>query len=308
MPWEDLLALVEPLGTGTPRRGRQPWPAETLPQTHLARCRPDLTGVACEDACYDSLSVRDFVGCRYRVPDATTPGDFRHLPGENDVGRALLDVVVARLEATGLVMRGGSEGGATIMEAPSLPEDASGSRDPETRLARKGNQGHLGTRCPSGEDAGSGHARGATLAVAGVPDVREAHALVRPDDGLCHADAAWRGARQARGGPLGPAPLQGVFCQVKLSKNRIRIRAEFAPDLGVCRPNPVPPVLVTRPRREGRQADGPGGSPSGRGTAPHQTNPSASGPSRRTSPIHRSTVPSRGSPSHLAEGMASSDT
>ena len=209
VPWEDLLALVEPLGTGTPRRGRQPWPAETLPQTHLARCRPDLTGVACEDACYDSLSVRDFVGCRYRVPDATTPGDFRHLPGENDVGRALLDVVVARLEATGLVMRGGSEGGATIMEAPSLPEDASGSRDPETRLARKGNQGHLGTRCPSGEDAGSGHARGATLAVAGVPDVREAHALVRPDDGLCHADAAWRGARQARGGPLGPAPLQG---------------------------------------------------------------------------------------------------
>ena len=99
-----------------------------------------------------------------------------------------------------------------------------------------------------------------------------------------------------------------VFCQVKLSKNRTRIRAEFAPDLGVCRPNPVPPVLVARPRREGRQADGPGGSPSGRRTASHQTNPGASGPSRRTSHPHRPTVPSRGSPSHLAESMASSDT
>ena len=177
------------------------------------------------------------------MPDATTLEDFRHLLEENDVGRALLDVVATRLEAAGLVMRGGSVVDATIMEAPSPPENASGSRDPETRLAK---------RCHPGKDAGSGHARGATLAVAGVPDVREAHALVRPDDGLCHADAAWRGARQARGGPLGPAPLQGVFCQVKLSKNRTRIRAEFAPDLGVCRPNPVPPVLVARPRREGR--------------------------------------------------------
>ena len=51
--------------------------------------------------------------------------------------------------------------------------------------------------------------------------------------------------------PDGPGRLC-VFCQVKLSKNRTRIRAEFAPDLGVCRPNPVPPVLVARPRREGR--------------------------------------------------------
>ena len=51
--------------------------------------------------------------------------------------------------------------------------------------------------------------------------------------------------------PDGPGCLC-VFCQVKLSKNRTRIRAEFAPDLGVCRPNPVPPVLVARPRREGR--------------------------------------------------------
>jgi len=114
-----------------------------------------------------------------------------------------------------------------------------------------------------------------------------------------------QGAPRSRGRG---GPTRGVFCQVKLSKNRTRIRAEFAPDLGVCRPNPVPPVLVARPRREGRQSDGPGGSPSGRGTASHQTNPSASGPSRRTSPTHGSTVPSRGSPSHLAESMASSDT
>ena len=74
VPRVDLLALVEPPGTGAGKRGRQPWPAETLPGTRPARCWPDLTGVACEDACHGSLSARDFVGCRYRVPDATTPG------------------------------------------------------------------------------------------------------------------------------------------------------------------------------------------------------------------------------------------
>ena len=80
------------------------------------------------------------MGCRYRVPDATTPGDFRHLLEDNDVAKGILASVVARLEAAGLVMRGGSVVDATTMEAPSSPENASGSRDPETRLAKKGNQ------------------------------------------------------------------------------------------------------------------------------------------------------------------------
>ena len=31
--------------------GRQPWPAETPPGTRPARCWPDLSDVACEDAC-----------------------------------------------------------------------------------------------------------------------------------------------------------------------------------------------------------------------------------------------------------------
>ena len=68
VPWADLLALVEPPGTDASRRGRQPWPAETLLRMHLVQCWLNLSDVACEDACYDSLSVRDFVGCRYRVP------------------------------------------------------------------------------------------------------------------------------------------------------------------------------------------------------------------------------------------------
>ena len=221
-----MLALVEPPGTGA---GRQPWPAETLPGTRLARCRPDLSDVACEDACHGSPSVRDLVGCRYRVPDATIPGDFRHLLEENDVGRALPGVVVARLEAAGLAVRGGSVAGATIIEAPSSPENASGSRDPETRLAKKGNQWHFGTRCHSGEDAGSGHARGATLAAAGVPDVCEAHGLVRDDDEFCYADAGYRGVARREEVRSDPH-LSGIDWRVAMGPSKLRAarRARWA--------------------------------------------------------------------------------
>lgn len=58
VPWADLLALAGPLRPTAGRRSRQFWPAETLPGMRLARCWPGLSD---EDACHDSLSVRDFV-------------------------------------------------------------------------------------------------------------------------------------------------------------------------------------------------------------------------------------------------------
>lgn len=36
----------------------------------LVQCRPNLFDVACEDVCYESLSVRDFAQCRHCVPVA----------------------------------------------------------------------------------------------------------------------------------------------------------------------------------------------------------------------------------------------
>ena len=105
------------------------------------------------------------------------------------------------------------------MEAPGPPESASGSRDPGTRLAERGNQWHFGTRCHPGKDAGSGHARGATLAAAGVPDVCEAHGLVRDDDGLCYADAGWRGVARREEVRSDPHP-SGAGWRVAMGPSR----------------------------------------------------------------------------------------
>ena len=221
VPWADLLALVEPTAG---RRGRQPWPAETLLRMHLVQCWLNLSDVACEDACYDSLSVRDFVGCWDGVPDATTLEDFRHLLEDNDVAKGILASVVARLEAAGLVMRGGSVVDATIIEAPSSTKNASGSRDPEMHQTKKGNQWHFGTRCHSGEDAGSGYVHSATFTAANVPDVREAHALVRPDDEFCYADAGYRGVARREEVRSDPH-LSGIDWRVAMGPSKLRALA-----------------------------------------------------------------------------------
>lgn len=188
------------------------------------QCWLNLSDVACEDACYDSLSVRDFVGCWDGVPDATTLEDFRHLLEENDVGRALLDVVVARLEAAGLVMRGGSVVDATIIEAPSSTKNASGSRDPEMHQTKKGNQWHFGMKCHSGEDAGSGYVHSATFTAANVPDVCEAHGLVRDDDEFCYADAGYRGVARREEVRSDPH-LSGIDWRVAMGPSKLRALA-----------------------------------------------------------------------------------
>ena len=110
------------------------------------------------------------------------------------------------------------------MEAPGPPEDASGSRDPETRLAKRGNQWHLGTRCHSSEDAGGGH-----------------------------ADATWRGARQARGGPLGPAPLRGRLAR---RNGPLQARGRTAGPVGRARggAEPRPPCARGQAPLPDRQA------------------------------------------------------
>lgn len=40
-----------------------------LPKMSLVQCWPDPFDVACEDVCYESLSVRNFARCRYCVLD-----------------------------------------------------------------------------------------------------------------------------------------------------------------------------------------------------------------------------------------------
>ena len=94
----------------------------------------NLSDAAVEEALYDSLAMRSFVGIdlgREPVPDETTVCRFRHLLEEHDLGRPLFDAVQRHLTAKGLKVATGTIVDATIINAPSSTKNADKARDPE---------------------------------------------------------------------------------------------------------------------------------------------------------------------------------
>jgi IS5 family transposase len=138
VPWVDLVAVVDAKRPKAGHRGRQPWPTEVLLRMLLVQAWFDLSGEATEDALYDSLAAREFVGSGNEVPDATTLLRFRHMAGKEELDSRIEDTVRERLDSRGLLMHGGSCIDATIVEAPSSTKNRSGSRDPEMHQTKKG--------------------------------------------------------------------------------------------------------------------------------------------------------------------------
>ena len=70
----------------------------------------NLADLACEEALYDSASLRRFVGIdlgRERVPDATTLLKFRKLLNEQKLGEALFAKVGQQLQERGFKVNTG---------------------------------------------------------------------------------------------------------------------------------------------------------------------------------------------------------
>ena len=123
VPWPELCALVEPfypkVRSGA---GRPPVVLERMLLIYFLQQWFNLSDPAAEEALYDSLAMRRFVGVdlgREPVPDETTLCKFRHLLEANQEGPA----VVLRHE--------GARGGGHRAQSHSL----GGHRGQRGRLA-----------------------------------------------------------------------------------------------------------------------------------------------------------------------------
>ena len=145
-----------------------------------------------EDQINDSFAMRQFMrldfGRGQQVPDATTLLHFRHLLERHKLGEKMFTVLNAKLEADGLMMRGGSIVDATIIAAPSSTKNTSGTRDPQMRQNKKGNQWYFGMKAHAGVDAGTGLVHSVSVTAASVHDLDEITRLVRDDDQVVYAD------------------------------------------------------------------------------------------------------------------------
>src|SRR5690242_7695019 len=93
VPWRELCGLIEPF---YPKAGNGRPPVGLELRLHLLQHWFNLSDPAAEEALYESVSMRQFVGIdlgREPVPDETTILNFRHLLERRSLGQAVFERV-----------------------------------------------------------------------------------------------------------------------------------------------------------------------------------------------------------------------
>src|SRR4029077_16726196 len=145
VPWRRLCRLIEPVYPKA-GNGRPPVGLERMLRIYFLQHWFNLSDPAVEEALYDSLSMRRFVGMDLGcepAPDETTMCRFRHLLEAHELGTRMFEEVHRHLEASGIKVAKGTIVDATIISAPSSTKNADRARDPDMHQTKKANQAAL---------------------------------------------------------------------------------------------------------------------------------------------------------------------
>jgi transposase, IS5 family len=217
VPWVELCAVIEPhypKGEG----GRPPIGLERMVRMLFVQHWFNLADAACEEALYDSASLRRFVGIdlgRERVPDATTLLKFRRLLENNKLGEQLFAKVGQVLQGRGLKVGTGTIVDATIIGAPSSTKNADKKRDPEMHQTKKGNQWYFGMKLHIGVDSQSGLAHSAVVTAANVHDKHPLPDLLHGAEQRVYGDSAYASQKRLI---AGKAPAARDFTNQRVRK------------------------------------------------------------------------------------------
>ena len=195
VPWPSLVELVTPYAPEG-KKGRPPFPVETMLRIHFMQQWFTLSDPAMEEALHDVPLFREFAGLdnwNTRLPDESTILRFRHLLETHKLAAQMLAVINDLLRAKGLMLKAGTVVDATLIAAPSSTKNASGERDPEMHQSKKGNQWHHGMKAHIGVDAESGLVHTVRGTAGNVHDVVEANALLQGEETEVIADAGYQG-------------------------------------------------------------------------------------------------------------------
>ena len=199
IPWGKIMAMIKPHYHRTGGRGRQPYPLETMLRIYLVQSFQNYSDPEMEGVLYENLSVHFFCGLSLgvdRIPDETTILNFRHLLEDHKLGEAIFEEINALLKAKGLLLKEGSVVDATIIHAPNSTKNSSGSRDPEMRSTKKGNQWYFGMKAHIGVDDSSPIVHSVHTTAANEHDVTQAHHLLHGDEKRVFADAGYQGVEK----------------------------------------------------------------------------------------------------------------
>jgi IS5 family transposase len=198
VPWAALVELVSPYAPDG-RRGRPPFPVETMLRIHFMQQWFTLSDPAMEESLHDVPLFREFAqldNWDTRLPDETTILRFRRLLERHKLAEQILGVVNDLLREKGLLLRTGTVVDATLIAAPSSTKNSQGERDPEMHQSKKGNQWYFGMKAHIGVDAESGLVHTVRGTSGNVSDVVEGNALLHGEETEAWGDAGYQGAHK----------------------------------------------------------------------------------------------------------------
>jgi len=200
VPWAQLAAVIEPYyPRATSAGGRPAVGLERMLRIHCLQPWFNLSDPAVEEALYDSLAMRSFVGIdlgREPVPDETTVMRFRHLLEEHKLGERIFEEVGRILIERGLRLSKGTIVDATILAAPSSTKNAPGQRDPEMHQTKKGNEWHFGMKAHVGVDSQSKVIHSVVATPANTADCKVLGQLLHGAETRVYGDQAYKSQGQ----------------------------------------------------------------------------------------------------------------
>jgi transposase, IS5 family len=249
IPWPEMTAAVETVYPKISENGgRPPIPLERMLRIYFLQLWFNLSDPAVEEALYDSVAMRSFVGIDLGVegaPDETTVCKFRHLLERNKLGKTLLKAVNDHLRRSGIKIANGTIVDATIIGAPSSTKNKDGKRDPEMHQTAKGNQWFFGMKAHIGVDSKTKLIHTILASPANVADALALPYLLHGNETRVWGDQAYRGQQDVM---RAAAPRARDFTnqryrwgsrvdeQIKATnRNKSRVRAKVEHTIGVIK-------------------------------------------------------------------------
>ncbi|MEQ8230880.1 MAG: IS5 family transposase [Gammaproteobacteria bacterium] len=195
IPWIELCELIAP-AYPVAGVGRPPRELEMMLRIYFLQQWFNLSDPAAEDALYDSISMRRFIGLdlgQEAAPDETTICRFRHLLERNNLGEALFQYVLEYLESNGIKVGKGTIVDASIISAPPSTKNKDRRRDPDMRQAKKGNQWFFGLKAHIGVDSRTKLIHAVTATAANVHDATVLPDLLHGEETKVWGDSAYQG-------------------------------------------------------------------------------------------------------------------
>ncbi|MGB8768592.1 MAG: IS5 family transposase, partial [Candidatus Korobacteraceae bacterium] len=194
-----LGALIEPYYPKA-GNGRPPVGVERMLRIYFLQQWFNLSDPAVEEALYDSVVLRQFVGIdlgQEPVPDETTVCKFRHLLEEHKLGGEMLETVNLYLQEKGVRITTGTIVDATIIPAPSSTKNREEKRDPEMHQTKQGKQWYFGMKAHVGVDSKTKLIHSAAVTAANVADARVLPELLHGEETRVWGDQGYVGQTDA---------------------------------------------------------------------------------------------------------------